>query len=98
LRKLAGMQDFVSVAPLNLVYVADMTILKEVAPEDRALCAATDVGFIGQNVYLFCTSEGLATVVRGWLDKISLAKALHLPNEKTIILAQTVGYSSAEAK
>jgi SagB-type dehydrogenase family enzyme len=98
LRKLAGTQDFVGTAPLNLVYAADMTKLKTATPEDQALCAATDVGFICQNVCLFCASEGLATVVRGSVDKGTLATALNLPKEKKIILAQTVGYPGGDAK
>ena len=61
-------------------------------PEDQALYSGADVGFISQNVYLFCASEGLATVVRGMVDREALAKELHLPGHKKIIFAQTVGY------
>jgi nitroreductase len=47
---------------------------------------------IGENVYLFCSSEGLATVVRGSVDRAVLAKIMKLgPNQK-ILLAQSVGY------
>ena len=49
-------------------------------------------GFISQNVYLFCASEGLATVVRGLIDKPALAKALKLNDNQFITLAQSVGY------
>lgn len=96
LRKLTGSQEFVSVAPLNLVYVADMARMKGVAPEDQALYSGADVGFISQNVYLFCASEGLATVVRGSVTRDALAQALNLPKQKKIILAQTVGYPGIE--
>ena len=92
LRKLTGPQAFVGAAPLNLVYVADTARMAGSAPEDQALYSGADVGFISQNVYLFCASEGLATVVRGMVDREALAKALNLPEEKKIILAQTVGY------
>ena len=92
LRKLTGKQDFVITAPLNLVYVADITRMKGAASEDQALYSGADVGFISQNVYLFCASEGLATVVRGLVDREALAKALNLPKQNKIILAQTVGY------
>jgi nitroreductase len=54
-----------------------------------------DTGFISQNVYLFCASEGLATVVRGSVDRKALAVALKLPELKRITLAQTVGYPPA---
>ena len=92
LRKLTGPQAFVGAAPLNLVYVADTAKMTGSAPEDQALYSGADVGFISQNVYLYCASEGLATVVRGMVDREALAKALNLPGEKKIILAQTLGY------
>ncbi len=69
LRAQTGSQDFVGVAPLDLVYVADLAKLAEASPEDRILYSAADAAFIAQNVYLLCASEGLATVVRGSLDR-----------------------------
>ena len=98
LRKLAGTQDFVAKAPLNLVYVADTTKMKGVTPEDQALYTGADTGFISQNVYLFCASEGLATVVRGSVDRKALAVALKLSDQKKITLAQTVGYPPARGR
>jgi SagB-type dehydrogenase family enzyme len=95
LRKMAGTQDFVAKAPLNLVYVADTTRMKGATPEDQTLYSGADTGFIGQNVYLFCASEGLATVVRGSVDRKALAVALKLSDQKKITLAQTVGYPPA---
>lgn len=92
LRKLTGTQSFVASAPLNLVYVADITRMKGVSPEDQALYSGADVGFISQNVYLFCASAGLSTVVRGSIDRDALGKTLNFPEQKKIILAQTVGY------
>jgi nitroreductase len=50
------------------------------------------VGFISQNVYLYCASAGLATVVRGYVDKEALAKKMGLREDQKIVLAQTVGY------
>ncbi len=96
LRKLTGMQDFVAVAPLNLVYVADPAKMGRGTPEDQALYSAVDTGVISQNVYLFCASEGLATVVRGSVDRQALAAALQLPGQKKVVLAQTVGYPGVE--
>ncbi len=90
-RKLTGKQDFVALVPLDLVYVADTTKMKKATPEEQTFYAATDTGFVGQNVYLFCASEGLATVVRMPNDKPALAAALKLPETSKITLAQTVG-------
>ncbi|MDD5491901.1 MAG: SagB/ThcOx family dehydrogenase [bacterium] len=89
IRALTGQQPFVKEAPLNLIYVADMG---KTSGKDADFYAGTDTGFISENVYLYCASAGLATVVRGLIDKPVLAKAMKLrPNQK-IILAQTVGY------
>ncbi len=44
------------------------------------------------NVYLFCASEGLGTVVRGWVNKETLHEKLQLKPAQKIILAQTVGF------
>lgn len=92
LRALTGRQEFVAGAALNLVYVADLDKMGQATEADKALYAAADTGFIGQNVYLFCASEGLATVIRGLVDRDTLAAALRLPEHKRIILAQSVGF------
>jgi len=97
LRKLTGMQDFVEIAPVNLVYVADPARMEGAKPDDQATYAAIDTGFISQNVYLFCASEGLATVVRGTVDRAGLSKAINLPEGRKIIVAQTVGYPEPAA-
>jgi SagB-type dehydrogenase family enzyme len=87
-RGATGTQSFVKDAAINLVYVADLS--KTSSSEDEMYTAA-DVGFIAQNVYLYCASEGLATVVRGSVDKPALAKLLNLGSQQKIILAQSVG-------
>jgi SagB-type dehydrogenase family enzyme len=91
-RALTGVQDFVGTAPLNLVYVADFARMRDASPEDRTFFAAADAGVIAQNVYLYCASAGLATVVRGLVNREALAPALKLRPEQRIILAQTVGH------
>lgn len=92
LRAITGLQDYVATAPINLVYVADLSRMQEADKDQRHLYSATDTGFIAQNVYLFCASEGLATVVRGSIDRKALGKALSLNKNQRIILAQTVGF------
>jgi nitroreductase len=90
LRKLAGRQDFVYTAPLNLIYVEDTA--RSGNDAQAAVWSGVTAGAIAQNVYLFCASEGLGTVVRGWVDPEPLAKALGLKPTQRVILAQTVGY------
>jgi len=92
LRAKTGMQPFLKDAPVELVYVADYSRMDRGTQEEKNLYSAADTGFIGENVYLFCSSEGLATVVRGSVDRPALAKAMKLRPEQKIILAQTVGY------
>lgn len=94
IRGQTGHQDFVATAPLNLIYVAHGERMTDVSPQERRLYASVDAGFIGQNVYLFCASEGLATVFRGALDQVKLARTLRLPDEQFVTFAQTVGYPS----
>jgi SagB-type dehydrogenase family enzyme len=91
-RAKTGGQSFVAGAPVNLIYVADYSRMGNASAEDKIFYSATDTGFISQNVYLFCASEGLATVVRGYVDRDTLHQAMKLRPEQKIILAQTVGY------
>ncbi len=92
LREATGPQPFVKDAPLNLVFVADLAKMKNASEENKNLYSATDTGFISQNIYLYCASQGLATVVRGMVDRSSLSQAMKLRPDQKIILAQTVGY------
>ena len=95
LRPLTGVQDFVATAPLNFVYVADFSRMAGASAEDRTFFAATDAAVIAQNVYLFCAATGLATVVRGLVDRKKLAPAMGLKRDQRIVLAQTVGFPAA---
>jgi len=92
IRALTGRQPFVAAAPVNLVFVADRARRGKASKEDQDLYAAAATGFISQNVYLFCSSEGLATVVRRSIDREALAKAMGLRPDQSVILAQSVGF------
>lgn len=92
IRNLTGMQEFVGKAAVNLVYVVDYTRMAKIEGQDmKQYYACIVVGHISENVYLFCASEGLGTVIRGWVDKVALAKEMKLRPEQEIILAQSVG-------
>lgn len=52
------------------------------------------MGFIGENVYLFCTSAGLGTVFRAMIDADYIQRRLKLPVFKKVLYAQSVGYPS----
>jgi nitroreductase len=96
IRARTGRQPFVKEAPVNLVYVADFSRMGAAAREDQEFYSAADAGFISENVYLFCAAEGLATVVRGLIDRPALAKAMGLRPDQKILLAQSVGYPRKE--
>jgi SagB-type dehydrogenase family enzyme len=85
LRAMTGKQDFTDEAPLNLIFAADLD------KQGSRFYAACDTGFISQNVYLYCASAGLATVVRGWFDREPLQEAMGLEENMWITLCQTVG-------
>ncbi len=59
------------------------------AIQDRE-AALADCGFVGQNVYLFCASEGWKTVFLGTVDRVTLAVALGR-GEDEILFAQRIG-------
>jgi nitroreductase len=98
-RKQCGMQDFVYIAPVNLVYVADLAKLKKlpgfagnIPDEVKLNWAYIAAGCQSQNVNLYCASEGLGAVVRGSIDKEKFGKTLKLRPEQTVLSAQTIGY------
>ncbi len=93
LRKVTGKQAFVKEAAVNLIYVSDFDKLGKGDDNTKLMTAATHCGFIGQNVYLYCASEGLITVFRAWIDKNEIREALQLKENQKVIYSQTVGYS-----
>jgi nitroreductase len=92
IRGMTGRQPFVKEAAVNLAYVADYSKMGTVTNEVKDLYSAAATGFISENVYLYCASEGLATVVRAGIDRPALANAMKLRPDQKIILAQSVGY------
>jgi nitroreductase len=60
---------------------------------DKALMYSyAHTGFISQNVYLFCASAGLGTVVRDMINRDVLRKTMKLNDNQYLILSQSVGY------
>jgi len=96
-RRVTGYQDFVDTAPLDLMYVADHGRMKTIPAARRDSYASIAAGAMAQNVYLYCASAGLATVVRAWFDQNALGQAMGLDADQQILLTQTVGLSAAAA-
>lgn len=93
-RELSGVQDYVYTAPLNLLYIANIKRYtgSPLAPEMYLFLAGTDAGHISENVYLYCASQGLKTVVRAGAKVEELMRILMLDANHRFVLAQTVGY------
>lgn len=94
-RRVTGYQDFVDNAALDLVYVADHRRMGSVPASKRESYASCAVGAMAQNVYLFCASAGLFTVLRAWFDRSALSHAMGLSDDEQVLFAQTVGHPSA---
>ena len=93
IRFLAGTQQFVSMVPVNLIYVFNPSRKPGGASEGNIRSAYATTGAMCENVYLYCASEGLACVMRGMVDKPALSKAMKLGADQMIIVGQTVGYA-----
>jgi nitroreductase len=92
IRRLTGEQPFVKNAPVNIILVADRGRMKKGSQDNAALYASADAAFISENIYLYCASEGLATVVRAYVNKEALAKAMMLGPQQEVVFCQTVGF------
>ena len=94
LRKLSGAQEFVFSAPLNLVYVADLSVYdgREI-PAERAryLCGQDAAGY-AENVNLYTAGHGLRSITRGSAPEAELLAALGVDADRCFLaLVQTVG-------
>ena len=101
IRSLSGRQQRpppLEEAPANLIYVTDLSKkFRTTTAEQSLLLRFAHTGFISQNVFLYCASEGLATVVRFWFDKPALEKKIGLRPDQYITLVQSVGYPRKKA-
>lgn len=90
LRPSINSQPYGREAAAVLLYVAEKSRMTRAKPETRSFYAAFDAGCVCQNVYLFCASEGLGSVVFD-LARPPVAQALKLSDTQEIIMAQSVG-------
>ncbi len=95
-RDKAGKQGAFIVAPVSVSIVADFNKMDGFDDEAKQFYSATDAGFISQNIYLYASASGLATVTCGNIDRPGIVELLGLPNAKAI-LSHPVGYE-AEAE
>jgi SagB-type dehydrogenase family enzyme len=86
-------QPFVLDAPVILIYVADLSRMHDSDERDRAIFPWADSAVMAENVYLYCSSAGLATVVRAKFERPPLAAAMGLSPEQLITFTQPLGYA-----
>jgi SagB-type dehydrogenase family enzyme len=91
IRVATGTQPYVATAPVNLIIVADLSKMGADL-QTNLQTAYIDAGFVSQNIYLYCASENLATVVRGSVNREKLAIEMGLAPNFQIVVGQTVGY------
>ena len=71
LRAQASEQRFAD-APVQLIFVADLRKRGGASEEEKLRMANIDCGYISQNTYLYCTSEGLVTGARATVNRDAL--------------------------
>jgi len=82
--------------PVVVLYVAD-TAKSKASPEEKKRIGTVDSGFVAENIYLYCASEGLSTGYRlGGFDAAALGSKLKLRPEQLIVGAQAVGYPATQ--
>jgi len=86
-------QAFVLDAPVHLLYVGNRARMVRSGDWDWQVFPFADTAFMAENVYLYCASAGLETVIRAWVDRELLAKVLKLTSDQVVTLAQPIGYA-----
>ena len=94
-RALAGLKPFVKTAPLSIVLIADFNKYAHsgmpIPAEKYLYLAGADAGHCTQNIYLYCASEGLKSVVHGGARDKELLELLGLGENYRFVFAHTVG-------
>lgn len=85
-------QGFMRDAPVHLVFVADYAKFRTIPQSQKELYSAAHTGFIGQNVYLYCASQGLGAHFYASIDRDVMKDSLQLREDQAIVFAQAVGY------
>ncbi len=92
-RAISGEQDFAKIAPLNIIYVGDLSLYAELDKESAAMMNYLNVGHNSENVYLYGASNDIAVVTRvSFGSTADLEKLLKLSPDQKVLLAQSIGY------
>ena len=93
-RSLSAMQEFAFTAPLNLVYIADLSRYEEMnfPLEVGRMLASLDAAGYAENVNLYAAGHQLKAITRGSYKAAEMLELLGLDaNRYSVALAQTVG-------
>ena len=90
-KAVGGQQEFVQNVPVCLVLVTKLDKMGEIT-EYTKMMAAVDGGIVCQNINIFCSAVGLATVPRAWMNKDELSQILKLKDTQVILMNNPVGY------
>lgn len=99
IRESIGTQKMMHSAPVGLIYVSDyskMTSFLFKENDERWFMSGADTCFISQNVYLYCATAKLSTVVLGLVKREKLHKIMGLKEHEKVVFAQVVGKSLDE--
>jgi nitroreductase len=92
-RELAGAQDFVYTAQLNIMYIADLSVYEgRNMPEANVLtfCAMDAAGYCA-NANLWAAANGMGAITRAMANGPEFLAAIEAPATYRFMLAQTVG-------
>jgi SagB-type dehydrogenase family enzyme len=95
IREFTGTQKMMKVAPMGLVFVADLSRMKSPflrSIEAKKFSAWVDTGYISQNVYLYCVAANMGTVALSLVDRDKLHELMRLDEHEKIVLTQVVGH------
>ena len=92
IREGIGTQDYVKIAPVVLVFVADFSKFPETLSMDRKISfVSAEAGAIGENVYLQCAALKLGTCFVGSIDKDLIKQALNFGKDVEPLFAMPIG-------
>lgn len=90
-RAKAGVQSYVTTAPLNLIFVADLNRTTGDSDKSKKEALYMNVGHMSANVYLYAASAGLNVICRSSIEPDDLRALLKLNDNYEPLLGVTVG-------
>ncbi len=85
-------QDFISVAPVSIIFTAVMSLTTDSYGERGIRYVYIDLGHAAENVYLQASAMGLGTVAVGAYQDRKVARILSLPKEEIPLYIMPIGH------